>query len=362
MLSVATLRNKLAAIKTSSDKPFNVNFFCHTPPLVNAECESVWRKIRAPCYRQLGLSGSAILASSPRVPFSDDTADLLEEFRPKVMRFHFGLPSAELLARVRGRGAKILLSATTVEQAVWLAPHGADAIITQGFEAGGHRDMFLTQDLDSQIGTFALLPQIVNAVNIPVIAAGDIVDANGVAAALRLGAAGVQVGAAYMLCPDAATSAVHRAVLTSDIARYTALTSIFTGRPARGIIHRLMRDLGAINTNVAEFPLAATAIVPLRANVESLGRGDFSPLWSGQNTSRCREISTAELTQELAQGLWSLTESCRASAARCRLVADDSNFAGTANGGNFVGRLQRDLVDRQPARCADRATAVFRTR
>jgi len=303
MLSPATLRTELAAIKAGTDKPFNVNFFCHSPPLANTERESAWRKILAPYYVELGLNGDAIYPSSQRVPFNGEAADLLEEFRPEVVSFHFGLPSAELLARVRGWGAKILSSATTIEEAVWLELHGANVIIAQGFEAGGHRGMFLTQDLDSQIGTFALLPQIVNAVNIPVIAAGGIVDASGVAAALRLGAAGVQVGTAYLLCPETDTSAVHRAVLNSDIARHTALTNIFSGRPARGIVNRLMRELGAINENAPEFPLPAIAIAPLRALAESLGSGDFSPLWAGQNTSRCREISAAELTRELARGL-----------------------------------------------------------
>ncbi len=303
MLNPATLRNELAAIKTGTNKPFNVNFFCHTPPLANTERESAWRKILAPYYRELGLNSDEIYTSSPRLPFSNEVADLLEEFRPEVVSFHFGLPSPELLARVRGWGAKILSSATTIEEAVWLEQRGADAIIAQGFEAGGHRGMFLTQNLDSQTGTFALLPQIVNAVSIPVIATGGIVDADGVAAALRLGAVGVQVGTAYLLCPEADTSIVHRAALKSDIARHTALTNIFTGRPARGIVNRLMRELGAINENAPEFPLAATAIAPLRARAESLGNGDFSPLWAGQNTSRCREIPAAELTRELAQGL-----------------------------------------------------------
>ncbi|QBB71035.1 nitronate monooxygenase [Pseudolysobacter antarcticus] len=303
MLSTASLRNELTAIKAATDKPFNVNFFCHTPPLANAERESAWRKILAPYYREFGLSSDDISASSPRLPFSNEAADLLEEFRPEVVSFHFGLPSAELLARVRGWGAKILSSATTIEEAAWLERHGVDAIIAQGLEAGGHRGMFLTQDLDSQIGIFALLPQIVRAVNIPVIATGGIVDANDVAAALRLGAAGVQVGTAYLLCAEADTSAVHRAALKSDSARHTALTNIFTGRPARGIANRLMRELGPIDEKTPEFPLAATALAPLRAKAESLGGGDFSPLWAGQNASRCREISAAELTRELAQGL-----------------------------------------------------------
>jgi nitronate monooxygenase len=217
-----------------------------------------------------------------------------------VVSFHFGLPSAELLARVRTRGATIVSSATTVGEAEWLEAHGVDAIIAQGFEAGGHRGMFLSDDLSTQVGTFALLPQIVRAVTVPVIAAGGIADAKGVAAAIALGAAGVQIGTAYMLCPEAVTSAVHRAALRSEAARHTAVTNLFSGRPARGIVNRLMRELGPISTAVPDYPLATAALAPLRAKAERQGRGDFSPLWSGQNASGCRDISAAALTRELA--------------------------------------------------------------
>jgi nitronate monooxygenase len=214
-----------------------------------------------------------------------------------VVSFHFGLPSPELLARVRSWGAKVLSSATTVEEAVWLEAHGVDAVIAQGLEAGGHRGIFLSDDLNTQMGTFALLPQVVQAVKVPVIAAGGIVDAKGVAAAMALGAAGVQVGTAYMLCPEATTSSIHRAALKSN--RHTALTNLFTGRPARGIVNRIMQELGPLSPLAPEFPLATSAIAPLRARAEALGLDDFSPLWSGQNPSGCKEIPAAELTREL---------------------------------------------------------------
>jgi nitronate monooxygenase len=208
-----------------------------------------------------------------------------------------------LLERVRRWGTKILSSATTVDEARWLEAQGVDAVIAQGLEAGGHRGIFLTTDLSTQIGTFALVPQIVRAVRIPVIAAGGIGDAKGVAAAMALGAAGVQVGTAYLLCHETTTSAVHRAALKSDRARVTALTNLFTGRPARGIMNRIMRELGPISAAAPAFPLATSAIAPLRAKAESRGSGDFSPLWAGQNTTGCKEISAAALTRELAGGL-----------------------------------------------------------
>ncbi len=300
MLGVDAMRAELAAIKAGTSKPFNVNFFCHTPPVPDAEREAQWRSALAPYYREFGIDAASIPAGPGRAPFSVESADALELFKPAVVSFHFGLPSAALLARARAWGAKILSSATTVDEARWLEAHGVDAIIAQGLEAGGHRGHFLSEDLSAQPGTFALLPQIVQAVKLPVIAAGGIADAKGVSAAMALGATGVQVGTAYLLCPEAKTSAVHRAALKSEAARHTALTNIFTGRPARGIMNRVMRERGPISALAPAFPLATGAIAPLRAKAESQGSGDFSPLWSGQNASGCREIPAAELTRRLA--------------------------------------------------------------
>ncbi len=163
--------------------------------------------------------------------------------------------------------------------------------------------MFLSADVSTQVGTFALVPQVARAVRLPVIAAGGIADAKGVAAAMALGAAGVQIGTAYLLCPEATTSAVHRAALTSEAVRHTALTNVFTGRPARGIVNRIVRELGPMSPKSPAFPLAASAIAPLRTKAEAMGSGDFSPLWSGQNASGCRETPAAQLTRELAAAL-----------------------------------------------------------
>ncbi len=303
MLGVDAMRDELAKIRAQTSRPFNVNFFCHAPPTPDAGREAVWRTALLPFYKKYGIDPGSIPAGPGRSPFSVEAAGVLSEFKPAVVSFHFGLPSAELLARVRTCGAKVLSSATTVEEALWLEGHGVDAIIAQGLEAGGHRGIFLSHDLSTQIGTFALLPQIVRAVKLPVIAAGGIADAQGVAAAMALGAAGVQIGTAYLLCPEATTSAVHRAALKSGAARHTALTNLFTGRPARGIMNHVMKELGPISSAAPEFPLATSAIAPLRARAESEGSGDFSPLWSGQNASGCKEIPAARLTRELAAGL-----------------------------------------------------------
>jgi len=303
MLGLDTMRDELAAIKAQTAKPINVNFFCHAPPTPSAEREAVWRAALSPYFKEFGIDADTIPAGPGRAPFGSEAAGVLSEFKPAVVSFHFGLPSAELLARVRSWGAKVLSSATTVEEARWLEAHGVDAIIAQGLEAGGHRGIFLSDDLSTQLGTFALLPQIVQAVKLPVIAAGGIADAKGVAAAMALGAAGVQIGTAYMLCPEATTSPVHRAALKSDAARHTALTNLFSGRPARGIVNRIMQELGPISSATPAFPLAASAIAPLRAKAESRGSGDFSPLWSGQNAGGCKEIPAGDVTRQLAAGL-----------------------------------------------------------
>jgi nitronate monooxygenase len=316
MLGPDAMRKELEHLAAQTSRPYNVNFFCHAPPGPNAERVTEWRAVLAPYYREFELDPAVVPPAVARAPFSTDAADVLADFKPSVVSFHFGLPSAELLARVRAGGSKVFSSATTVDEARWLEAHGVDAIIAQGFEAGGHRGMFLSNDLSTQLGTFALIPQIVQAVALPVIAAGGIADASGVAAAMALGAAGVQVGTAYLLCPEATTSAVHRAALRSEAARHTAVTNLFTGRPARGIVNRLMRELEPISTAVPDYPLASSALASLRAKAESQGSGDFSPLWSGQNASRCREIPAADLTRELASIHASGAAASRPSASR----------------------------------------------
>ena len=303
MLTPDGIRKEMQAIRARTAKPINVNFFCHEAPAPSAAREAAWRAMLAPYYKEFGIDAAKIPEGPGRAPFSAEAVEVLEEFKPPVVSFHFGLPSADLLARVRRTGAKILSSATTVEEGRWLEAQGVDAVIAQGAEAGGHRGMFLTADLSTQIGIFALVPQLVRALKVPVIAAGGIADAKGVAAAMELGAAGVQVGTAFLLCPEATTNAVHRAALKSADATHTALTNVFTGRPARGIVNRVIRELGATNAAAPEFPLAVSAIAPLRAKAEAAGSGDFSPLWSGQNPGGCREVPAAQLFKELAAGL-----------------------------------------------------------
>jgi nitronate monooxygenase len=331
MLTPDALRAELKLIKAQTNQPYNVNFFCHTLPLHDGAKEAAWRNALAPYYAEHGIDPAAIAAGAGRTPFSHDVADVLEVFKPPVVSFHFGLPAADLLARVKTWGAVVLACATTVAEARWLEAHGAHAIIAQGLEAGGHRGMFLPAHTDSlladwsnvryldgpmdwaielqgQQGSFTLVPQIVAAVRCPVIAAGGIASAHGVRAAMALGASGVQVGTAYLLCAEATTSVVHRAALASPAAQHTTLTTLFTGRPARGIVNRVMRELGPLSPTAPAFPTATAAIAPLRAAAEATGSGDFSPLWSGQNITGCKEVAAAQITRELAMGFESAPE------------------------------------------------------
>jgi nitronate monooxygenase len=300
MLGPDALRSELEVLRDRSRGPFNVNFFAHATPIPDAERETAWREALAPYAHELSVDLSAVPPGAGRLPFSEASADLLEPFRPPIVSFHFGLPPPRLLERVRSWGAKVLASATTVDEARWLESQGVDGVIAQGLEAGGHRGHFLSDDLTRQCGTFALLPQVVRAVRCPVIAAGGIADARGVAAALALGASAVQIGTAYLLCPEATTSPLHRAALTSAAASHTALTRLFTGRAARGIVNRLMRELGPMSDVAPAFPLATAALAPLRAAAERAGSTDFTPLWCGQNASACRSVGAAPLTRELA--------------------------------------------------------------
>ena len=300
MLSLEDARAELETIRQQAGHLVNVNFFCHKPPEPDEVREAAWRDRLAPYYAVLDLDPAVASGGASRAPFDETFCALVEETRPRVVSFHFGLPEAPLLERVKAAGCLVLSSATTVAEARWLEAQGADAIIAQGLEAGGHRGHFLDNNLSIQTSTFTLLPRIVDAVGLPVIAAGGIADARGTAAALMLGASAVLLGTAYLLTPEASTSAVHRAVLRDGSGEATALTNLFSGRPARGLMNRIMRELGPLSEAVPAFPLASGALTPLRAKAEAAGSGDFSPLWAGQAVERTREMPAGELTRALA--------------------------------------------------------------
>jgi len=301
MLSSDQVRDEIEAFRAACPaRPLNLNFFCHQPPPPDAIRETRWKQALKPYYNEVGADFDAPTPISNRAPFDEQSCQLVEQLRPEVVSFHFGLPEPHLLQRVKASGAKVLSSATTVEEALWLERNGCDAIIAMGYEAGGHRGMFLSEDITSQIGTFALVPQIVDAVTLPVIAAGGIADHRGLVAALALGASAVQIGTAYLFCPEAKVSAAHRRALDTAPASDTALTNLFTGRPARGINNRIMRELGPMSDLAPRFPLAGGALMPLRAITDPQGNSDFSNLWSGQALRLGRHMPAAELTQEIA--------------------------------------------------------------
>lgn len=297
------LRTALAAVKAGTRRPFNLNFFCHTPPVPDPAAQMRWRARLAPYHVEEGLDPAAPVAAAGRAPFDDTFCAMVEEFRPPVVSFHFGLPAEPLLARVRATGARVISSATTVAEGRWLEERGVDAVIAMGYEAGGHRGSFLGLDMASQPGTMALVPQMVDALRVPVIAAGGIADPRGVAAAFALGASAVQVGSAYLHTPEASIPAVHRQALAQASDSNTAVTNLFTGRPARGLMNRLMREVGPLSAEAPAFPTAGGALAPLRAKAEAEGRADFTPLWAGQAAGLAKPMPAAELTRWLMRPL-----------------------------------------------------------
>lgn len=308
LLSIEQLRDSLRVIRAATSKPINVNFFSHVTPDADATAQMHWRAMLAPYFFELGLDPSTPTSGTARAPFNHLFCEVVEEFKPEVVSFHFGLPEQLLVDRVKATGAKVVSSATTVKEALWLETQGVDAVIAMGLEAGGHRGNFLTDDMSTQVGTMALVPQIADAVKVPVIAAGGISDGRGVAAALMLGAAAVQVGTAYLYCPEAKIPAVHAAALDSARDDNTAITNVLTGRPARGVVNRIMRELGPISKNVPPFPTAAAALGAIRAKAEASGREDFTNLWSGQAARLASHLSASELTRTLIDHALSVME------------------------------------------------------
>ena len=324
MLTPEQAHADLSAIKAGTERPFNANFFCHVAPVPDAAREAGWRARLAPYFRELGLDPAAPVTAPNRVPFGEEMCRVLEDIRPRVASFHFGLPDAAFVARLKAAGCIIMSSATTVAEAKWLEARGADAIIAQGYEAGGHRGMFLSDDLATQVGTFALVPQIVDAVSVPVIAAGGVSDGRGFAAALVLGASAVSVGTAYLFTPEAKVIPPYRAALGRARDTPTAITNVMTGRPARGLVNRFIREVGPISADAPQFPLASGAVATVRAAAEAAGSGDFTAQWSGQAASLAleflaREMGAGALTRHLAE--------------TCKAALSGSSLAGSSLGG-----------------------------
>jgi nitronate monooxygenase len=302
MLSAEKAREQVNIIRQRVSAPVNMNFFCHKAVDADPKREAGWKARLGSYYKELGLDPTAPINAANRAPFDAAFCAVVEELKPEVVSFHFGLPSPDLVKRVKAAGCIMMSSATTVKEAIWLEENGADVIIAQGAEAGGHRGMFLTENISEQPGTFALVPQVVDAVKVPVIAAGGIADGRGIAAAFALGASGVQIGTAYLRCPESKVIAPARAALAQATDETTVITNVMTGRPARGVANRVMREVGPISPDAPAYPHAATALGPLKAAAEKLGRVDFTNLWAGQAVRMGREMPAAELTRALAGG------------------------------------------------------------
>ena len=300
MISVEKAREQINIIRQRVSAPVNINFFCHEAVDADPAREAGWKQRLASYYKEFGLDPAMPIDVANRAPFDAAMCELVEELKPEVVSFHFGLPDPALLRRVKAAGCIVISSATIVREAIWLEENGADAIIAQGAEAGGHRGMFLTENIAEQPGTFALVPQVVDAVKVPVIAAGGIADGRGIAAAFALGAAGVQIGSAYLRCPESRVIAPARVALGQARDDSTVITNVMTGRPARGVANRVMREVGPISPDAPAFPHSATALGPLKVAAEKQGKVDFTNLWAGQAVRMGREMPAAELTRALA--------------------------------------------------------------
>lgn len=297
MLSIEQIKSEIKSFKANSNKPYNLNFFCHKMPPLDQSKLAAWEKALSPYYSEFDLASDPNITGLRR-PFDEEIADALKPYLPKILSFHFGLPAPKLLRRVKSWGVTVLSSATTVEEGIWLEKNGADIVIAQGSEAGGHRSMFLSNDLSRQVDTLSLTTQLVQQLSVPVVAAGGISSDKEIKTMVELGAAGVQIGTSYLLCPEAKTSSLHRDALTNEQS-VTAITNVFSGRPARGIRNRLMKEFGNISELAPDFPYASIALAPLRKAAELQLSADFTSLWSGTNRAGCKEISAAELTKEL---------------------------------------------------------------
>ena len=293
----AALREQVATLRQATNHPFNLNFFVHAHPQDNPAATARMQARLTPYFDEFGL-GPVPEPVEPFPPFDDEQLDLILELRPRVVSFHFGLPHPTAIRRIKQAGAIILSSATTVAEARSLAADGADVIIAQGSEAGGHRGTFSGSQGAGTVGTLALVPQIADAVRQPVIAAGGIADGRGIAAAFALGASGAQLGTAFLGCPEATVSPLHRARLRTATDDATEVTRAFTGRPARALRNRYIVEMA--DSEPLEFPLQGSLVRPLWQLPDDQARAAFTPVWAGQAAALMREMPAGRLVEQLA--------------------------------------------------------------
>ncbi|GAB3468108.1 nitronate monooxygenase [Massilia terrae] len=301
--SVGQSRQMIEKTRGLTDQPFNVNVFCHAPAERDAEREAAWLAHLAPLFAEVGLPAPEQLEEIYKSFVADeDTYRLLLETRPAVVSFHFGLPSAEHIAALRQAGIYMMATATNLPEARLIQNAGIDAIVAQGFEAGGHRGMFNPEEVDEQLSTSVLVRLLLERVQLPIIAAGGIMDGQGIKAALDLGAVAAQLGTAFILCPESSANAGYRANLKSERAASTRITTAISGRPARGIVNRLITH-GAIEGSAlpAAYPVAYDAAKQLHAAASKLDNHEFAAHWAGQAAPLARELPAAELMRTLVE-------------------------------------------------------------
>jgi nitronate monooxygenase len=298
-LTSAQIAETAAAVRAKTSRPFGINLFAPLPHPAAPDNLAPAVVHAAPFYAELGLPPPT--APQPvKSTFPEQFAAVLDT-GAAVFSFTFGLLSPANLAAARTRGMFIAATATTVEEAITLEQAGADAIVVQGSEAGGHRGTFAAEFAAGMIGTMALVPQIVDAVSIPVVASGGIMDGRGIAAALALGAQAVQLGTAFLTCEEAGVPAAYKDAILAARENDTLITRAFSGRPARGIVNRFMRETEAAPGVILPFPLQNALTRPMRTAAAKQGRAEYLSLWAGQGIRMARRQGAGDLVERLAQ-------------------------------------------------------------
>ncbi len=287
-------------ILSKTNHSINLNFMTHKEPSKNDIKAKKYMNEVKKYYEEYKVAEIPNLINTTET-FNKEHLELLLEMNPKIVSFHFGLPQQDYIQSIKNQNIYIISSATTVKEAKILEDSGADAIIAQGYEAGGHRGTFASSYKEGEIGLFSLLPQVVEATSVPVIAAGGIANGKGIAAALMLGAQGVQIGTAFLSCPEASVHPLWKDAISNASTRDTRITSAFTGRPARGIVNRLVIDMENKNDIIPDFPTVGSVIKPLANIAATNGKDDFLSLWAGQSAPMNRNISASELIELLAE-------------------------------------------------------------
>ncbi|MER8500608.1 nitronate monooxygenase [Mesorhizobium sp. M0204] len=310
ILPAAAIREQLTATQHATNRPVNVNFFAHPAPARDDAAAQTMRDRLRGCYEEVGL-GPVPEPGEPFPTFDRERLEIVLELRPKVVSFHFGLPDTAIVQQLKAAGCTVLCSATTVSEARQLEAGGVDAIIAQGYEAGGHRGTFTGDPAIGTAGTMAFVPQIVDAVRVPVIAAGGIFDGRGIAASFALGASGVQIGTAFLACPEANVQPVYRAALRSANDESTSVTRCFTGRPARVVRNRFVMEMAGEEDAALAFPLQASLVMPLSMAKDESKRADFLPIWAGQGVAKLRQMPAAALVEKLVTEASGIDRACR---------------------------------------------------